>query len=138
VVTPAPVTSEASSPVEMRFGTPLPQRRLTVFFRFILAIPQFVVLFFVSIAAGALLIVGWFAALFTGRLPGSIAEFLAGYLRWNMRVTAYTFLITDRYPPFTMEPVVDYPVDLMVHTGRLNRWSVLFRYFLVIPGGIAV
>jgi hypothetical protein len=122
----------------MAFGRSLPQRRVVVFFRPLLAIPQLVVLYFLNIAALVLVVLGWFAALFTGRLPESAASFLVGNLRWRSRVEAYLFLLTDQYPPFSLDTAPDYPVDMAVQTGRLNRWSVLFRYFLAIPAALAV
>jgi hypothetical protein len=134
---PSSIDPATSSPVELTFGSPARQRRLTVFFRLILVIPQLIVLSFVGIAAYVLLVIGWFAALFTGRLPAGIANFLAGYVRWSTRLIAYEYLLTDKYPPFTLDPSPDYPVDLQVRTGRLNRWAVFFRYFLSIPGFIA-
>ena len=94
---------EASSRVEVRFGTTQPQRRWTVLIRIILAIPQFIVLFFVGIGAFVVAVLGWFAALFTGRLPESFARFLLGYVRWSTRVNAYEFLLTDAYPPFRLD-----------------------------------
>ena len=130
--------SETSTEVEMTFGVPLRQNRATVFFRFILVIPQTFVLYFVGLAAFVVLIVGWFAALITGRLPQGIAAFLRGYLRWSTRVSAYMYLMTDKYPPFSLQPSTEFPVDLDVRSGRLNRLAVLFRYFLAIPAGIAV
>src|SRR5450631_3474983 len=134
VVPPAaPAVAETSTPLQMAFGRSLPQRRVVVFFRPLLAIPQVVVLYFLNIAALVLVVLGWFAALFTGRLPESFASFLVGNLRWRSRVEAYLFLLTDQYPPFSLDMVPDYPVDVAVQTGRLNRWSVLFRYFLAIP-----
>ena len=63
------------------------------------------------------MIIGWFGALFTGRLPVFAADFLAGYLRWMTRVYAYTFLLTDLYPPFTLDDA-DYPVRVAVRPGR--------------------
>ncbi|MGD0880616.1 MAG: DUF4389 domain-containing protein [Acidimicrobiales bacterium] len=128
--------AETSSPVEVRFGTTQDQRRLTVAFRLILVIPQFVVLAFVAVGAFFVIILGWFAALFTGRLPASFARFLLGYVRWYTRVQAYTFLLTDRYPPFSLDSDPIYPVDVIVTTGRLNRAAVFFRIILVIPANI--
>ena len=137
MTTIAPIASELSSPVEISFDSPKRQRRLTVFFRFILVIPHVFVLFFVGIVALVVLVIAWFGALFTGTLPEWAAQYLTGYLRWTTRVLAYEYLLTDQYPPFSLEPSADYPVDLMVHTGRMNRWAILFRYFLAIPGSIA-
>jgi len=128
--------AETSSKVEVRFGTTQPQRRATVFFRIILAIPQFFVLYFVGIGVFFVAIVGWFAALFTGRLPESIAKFLLGYVRWVTRVYAYAYLMVDTYPPFSLDPDPTYPVDVVVTTGRLNRAAVFFRFILVIPAQI--
>jgi hypothetical protein len=122
----------------MTFGRPVPQRRVTVFFRPILAIPQLVVLYFLNIAASVLVFLGWFAALVTGRLPESFASFVLGFLRWRARVDAYLFLMTDTYPPFSLQPEPAYPIDVAVQTGRLNRLAVLFRYFIAIPAALAV
>ena len=137
-MTMAPLSqlAETSSKVEVRFGTTQPQRRATVFFRIILAIPQFFVLYFVGIGVFFVAIVGWFAALFTGRLPESIAKFLLGYVRWVARVYAYAYLMVDTYPPFSLDPDPTYPVDVVVTTGRLNRAAVFFRFMLVIPAQI--
>jgi hypothetical protein len=125
--------AEASSKVEVRFGTTQPQRRVTVFFRLILVAPQLIVLLFVGIGAYFVTIVGWFAALFTGRLPESIAKFLLGYVRWTTRLNAYLYLMVDVYPPFSLDPDPAYPVDVIVTTGRLNRVAVFFRIILIIP-----
>jgi Domain of unknown function (DUF4389) len=122
--------------VEMWFGGTAPQRRVTVIFRFILAIPQFIVLFFLGIAAFFVLIVGWFGALFTGQLPEFAHTFLGGVIRWEIRVNAYVFLLTDTYPPFSLEDL-EYPVRTILPTGGpLNRVSVFFRIILAIPAGV--
>ena len=128
--------ADSSTPVEVRFGTTGKQRRLTVLFRLILVLPQFVVLGFVGIAAFVLVVLGWFAALFTGRLPASFARFLLGYVRWYTRVGSYAFLMVDDYPPFSLDPDPTYPVDVTVTTGRLNRAAVLFRIILAVPANI--
>ncbi len=125
--------AEVSTPVEIRFGTARPQRRATVAFRIILAIPQLIVVGVVGYGAAAVMFLGWFAALFTGRLPASFAKFLTGYLRWYARVEAYLYLMTDEYPPFSLDPDPTYPVDVTVTTGRLNRAAVFFRVVLVVP-----
>ncbi len=131
-----PAVQPVSSPVEVRFGSTQRQRRVTVLFRLILVLPQVIVLYFLLLAAYVITIIGWFAALFTGRLPESFATFLQGVLRWDVRVVSYAFLLDDRYPPFSLDSDPDYPVDLTVSTGKLNRAAVLFRLILVIPASI--
>jgi len=71
--------------------------------KWLLAIPHYVVLFFLSIAAIFAVIVAWFVILFTGRYPRAIFDFVEGVLRWWLRVEAYAhLLVTDRYPPFRL------------------------------------
>ena len=73
--------------------------------KWFLAIPHYIVLFFLFIAIVVMWIVAWFAILFTGRYPKGIFEFSVGVLRWVLRVSAYAFLlITDKYPAFSLEP----------------------------------
>jgi hypothetical protein len=73
--------------------------------KWLLAIPHYVVLFFLSIGAVLAAIFAWFAILFTGRYPRSLFDYIEGVLRWYNRVGAYAFLlITDRYPPFSLKP----------------------------------
>jgi hypothetical protein len=120
------------APILLAFGGPFPQRRLTVLFRFILFIPHYFVLYVLSIAAEVIAVIGWFAALFLGRLPEFAAEFLTGYLRWQTRVMAYMLLLTDQYPPFALDDAA-YPVRIALRPGRLNRLAVFFRVILAIP-----
>jgi hypothetical protein len=71
--------------------------------KWFLAIPHYVVLLFLGIAAGVAVIIAWFAILFTGRYPRSLFDFVEGVLRWGLRVEAYAMLlVTDRYPPFSL------------------------------------
>jgi hypothetical protein len=73
--------------------------------KWLLAIPHYIVLFFLTIGAVFAAIFAWFAILFTGRYPPALFDFIEGVLRWHNRVGAYAFLlITDRYPPFSLEP----------------------------------
>jgi Domain of unknown function (DUF4389) len=73
--------------------------------KWLLAIPHYVVLFFLDIAALVVAIVAWFAILFTGRYPRGLFDFVEGVIRWHNRVIAYAFvLVTDRYPPFRLAP----------------------------------
>ncbi len=73
--------------------------------KWFLAIPHYIVLIFLGLAAIVCVIISWFAILFTGRYPRGLFDFVEGVLRWANRVTAYAFvLVTDRYPPFRLSP----------------------------------
>jgi hypothetical protein len=71
--------------------------------KWFLAIPHFIVLFFLVIAAFFSVVIAWFAILFTGRYPRGLFDYLVGVSRWALRVEAYAvLLVTDRYPPFSL------------------------------------
>ena len=71
--------------------------------KWLLAIPHYIVLFFLDIGALVVVIVVWFAILFTGRYPRGLFDFVEGVIRWHNRVIAYSLvLVTDRYPPFSL------------------------------------
>ena len=71
--------------------------------KWFLAIPHYIVLFFLWFAAVMAVIIAWFSILFTGRYPKALFDFVVGVGRWNLRVAAYAFLlVTDEYPPFSL------------------------------------
>ena len=71
--------------------------------KWLLAIPHYIVLAFLDIAAVVVVIVAWFAILFTGRYPRSLFDFIVGVMRWHNRVAGYALvLVTDQYPPFRL------------------------------------
>ncbi|WP_328427525.1 DUF4389 domain-containing protein [Streptomyces sp. NBC_00443] len=111
------------------------QRRWTVLLRWLLLLPQFVVVCLLSIAAFFVTIVGWFAALFTGRLPDAIFSFLGSVLVYRTRVGASAMLLVDRYPPFSFS-APDHPVQIELRATPLNRLAVFFRLILMIPAAI--
>jgi Domain of unknown function (DUF4389) len=123
----------------------LPQRahrnRLTTAFRLILGIPQIIIVGGFSTyggasaltgAAAAMALISWFAVVFNAQQPRGLWDFIAFYMRWWVRVTAYLALLRDDYPPFGDEPYpthysVEYPAQ-----GR-PRLSVGLRLLYVIP-----
>ena len=99
-----PPFGDANYPVEATFPSVTEDRnRWTVGFRFILIIPQAIVLTFVAIAWIVTMIIAWFAILFSGRYPEGLWTFGEGVIRWSLRVEAYWLLLTDEYPPFSLE-----------------------------------
>jgi hypothetical protein len=73
--------------------------------KWFLAIPHYIALIFLTVGACIAVVLAWFAILFTGRYPRPLFDFIEGVLRWHNRVGAYAFLlITDEYPPFSLQP----------------------------------
>ncbi len=93
---PYPVALEVADP-------PLPRDRLTVAFRLILAIPHFIVLFFLILGWTLATIAAWCVIVITGEYPAGLYEFSVGSLRWLLRVESYMLLLVDEYPPFSLE-----------------------------------
>ncbi len=91
-------------PYELTIGiTPaVAYNRWTVFFRWILAIPHAIILFFLGIAVIVVTVIAWFAILFTGQYPASLYEFSVGVTRWAARFAAYVYLFVEEYPPFSL------------------------------------
>ena len=118
--------------VTLTLDGPQPQRRATVAFRIVLAIPHLLVAGVLGLLAFAVIVIGWFAALFSGRVPVGIADLLTRILQYLTRVYAYAWLLSDRFPSFRIGED-DYPVALEVDPpGPFNRLAVLFRFVLML------
>jgi hypothetical protein len=90
-------------PVELVLPRPeAPRERLTVAFRFFLAIPHMIVLWLLSMAWAIATAIAWVMILVTGRYPETLYGFAIGVLSWSVRVEAYLLLLRDEYPPFTL------------------------------------
>ncbi len=100
-----PSTDEAQA-VHLDLDYPDAERDLSRWLplvKWLLALPHYIVLTVLALFALVLVIVAWFAILFTGRYPRGIFDFMVGVTRWTLRVQAYAFLlVTDRYPPFRL------------------------------------
>ena len=90
-------------PAVLYSARPAQRNRVTVAFRAVLVIPQLFVLYFVNLAAFVVLAIGWFAVLFAGRWPPGMRAFVIDWMRWTFRVSGYSYLVVDEYPPFSLQ-----------------------------------
>jgi hypothetical protein len=109
--------------------------RLSAFFRAILVIPVGIVLYVFGIIASFAVVIAWLVIVITGRYPKGLYDFVAGFVRFIARVTAYGALLCDPYPPFGGSPDPSYPVRMefdgpLAHYSRLKT---LLRFILAIP-----
>lgn len=125
-------TTIADHPIGLVVTDDLNRSRLTVFFRLLLAIPHLIVLYVWGIVAFIAVIVAWFAALFTARVPVGLHNFVAGYFRYSTHVFGYLFLLADPWPSFS--PSSPYPFDARIDGPQpQGRLGVFFRGILAIP-----
>ena len=99
---PAAADDGVDSHSVMTFTYPEQLSRWQPLVKWLLAVPHYVALFFLMIAAIVAVVVGFFAVLITGEYPEGIRDFLVGVTRWSLRVQAYVGLLTDEYPPFAL------------------------------------
>ncbi|WP_109523917.1 MULTISPECIES: DUF4389 domain-containing protein [Nocardia] len=130
-----PVSS--ANPVRVRGDLDPALSRWMWLVKWILAIPHYIVLFFLHIGWFVVTVIAFFAILFTGKYPRGLFDYSIGVLRWGWRVGFYAWspLGTDRYPPFTLASDPNYPADLEVdYPERLHRGLVLVKsWLLAIP-----
>ena len=136
------MTEERSYPLDIRGDLSPDLSRWLWLVKWLLAMPHFIVLIFLSLAAFVVWIISWWAILFTARYPRGMFNYIVGVMRWWWRVSFYAFypLATDRYPPFSLKSNDDYPADLYVeYPERLSRVKVIFKWWLLaIPHYIVV
>ena len=90
-------------PVNFQVDYPEQLSRGLIFIKWLLAIPHFIILYALEIATLVVTFIAWFVILFTGRYPRAMFDFNVGVQRWQNRVWAYVYLMTDQYPPFRFE-----------------------------------
>ena len=121
-------------PVTLTGELSIPPGRWQWLVKWLLAIPQYIVLYFLWIAFLFVWIISWFAILFTAKFPRGLFDFNVGVLRWTWRVGFYSYsaLGTDRYPPFSLQPDPNYPADLDVtYPERLSRGLIWIKWWLL-------
>ena len=128
----APAGSPERHAIGLVVTDDLRRSRLTTFFRLILAIPHLIWVALWGIAAFVVAIIGWFAVVFTGRLPQGLHDFLTAFTRYYTRVRAYTCLLSEPFPPFSGSG--QYPIDLRIDPPeQQSRATAFFRLILAIP-----
>ena len=96
---------EQNYPVQVRARLDEPLSRWLWLVKWLLAIPHYIVLFFLWIAFAVVTVIAFFAILVTGRYPPGMFGFVEGVIRWHNRVVGYALtLVTDQYPPFRLAP----------------------------------
>ncbi len=125
-------------PIHLDVQYPSQLSRLLIFVKGILVIPHYLVLMVLGLGAFGVWIASWFAVLFTGRYPEGMFNYMVGVMRWGARVGAYQFLLTDAYPPFSLEDDPAYPVHLEAqYPAHIARWRPLVHGLLGIPAFFA-
>jgi Domain of unknown function (DUF4389) len=120
-------------PIALEVADDGSRSRLTVFFRLLLAFPHLVWLGLWSIALWFVSIVNWVITLFAGRSPEALHRFASAFVRYDVHVFAFLFLIANPFPGFTGDPG-SYPVDVTIEPrARQSRWVTGFRLLLAVP-----
>jgi hypothetical protein len=127
----------SSFPFGLEVDGPAPQNRLSVLLRIIFAIPHLIIIAILGIVAYVIHFISWFAILFTGSYPAGMLTFQVNLLHWLNRANGYMFLLTDKYPPFTMGSDGAYPVRF-IGVGQVegrNRLTTFWpiRAIMAIP-----
>ena len=97
-----PFSGTAPYPVQFELAYPERLSRLLIFVKWLIVIPSVFVYWFVALVAVVAMYLGWIAALFIGRFPRGLFDFVVGSQRWGNRIAVYMLYLTDAYPPFRM------------------------------------
>ena len=129
-----PQAEAAAYPVAADVAHAEEYARLMPLVKWLLAIPHYLVLLLLGIGAYFAILFAALAILFTRRYPRGVFDFVLGVYRWGWRVASYVLLMNDRYPPFTLADVPDYPARLEIgYPEEVDRWRPFVQWFLAIP-----
>jgi hypothetical protein len=128
-----PVAEAPQHPIGLTVADDLARSRLMVFFRILLAVPHFVWLLLWGIVAELAALIGWFVAVFTGRLPEGLHRFISAFVRYQVHVNAFVYLTANPFPGFTGRPG-SYPIEAhLPQRERQSRLLIFFRLWLSLP-----
>ena len=99
---PMEPTDPATDPARVSVQQAPTLSRGLIFVKWLLAIPHYVILFFLYVAVSVVAVIGFFTVIITGAWPEGMRTFVVGVVRWSARVSMYAMLMTDRYPPFSL------------------------------------
>jgi Domain of unknown function (DUF4389) len=136
---PPPPPAPAAGEYPVRFDAERQEEynRFLPLIKWLLAFPHYVVLLFLGIGALFATLIAFFAVIITGAYPRGLWDFVTGVHRWAMRVVAYVLLLTDQYPPFSLEHDPGYPVTVeWDYPETIDRWRPLVQWILIIPYAI--
>jgi Domain of unknown function (DUF4389) len=132
----SPPVATAAADYPARFGVEYPDHlsRWKILLKWLFAIPHFIIVYLLQIVGGVMVLIAFFAILFTKKWPRGMFDFMVQIQRWTMNTIAYALtLMRDEYPPFSGE-AGEYPVQLEVdYDENLSRWLIFVKWLLVIP-----
>ena len=130
---PAAATS-SGYPVNLEMDHQEEYSRFLPIIKWLLLIPQYFVYFFVVIGAMFVAFAAFFAVLFTAKYPRGMWDYMVGVQRWGLRLNAYAYFATDKYPPFTLQETPEDTVRLFAeYPEHVSRWRALFAWLVGIP-----
>ena len=134
---PAPASGEAY-PVRAEIQRQEEYSRFMPLIKWLLAFPHYIALLFLGIAALFVILISFFAVIFTREYPRGMFDFMVGVHRWAWRVQAYVLLAVDPYPPFTLDDDPSYPATFTIDypEAGVDRWRPLVHWLLIIPYAI--
>ena len=134
-------TKNNTYPVTLRGELTMPPSRWVWLFKWLLAIPHCIVLFFLYFGSFFVGVFSFFSVLFAGKIPRGAFDYMVGVMRWSWRVNFYGLQVlgTDKYPPFSLDEDPSYPADLYVqYPDHLANGMVLVKWLLGIPHWIII